>query len=65
MFVPDLAYTTHILTVVDLTVNSDARCKCLVSLYPRRYYRPSEHKPPECMDQFLSCSDCKFHLIGV
>ena len=53
----------RLLTETNVTVNSDAYCECLVSGYPRGYYRPSE--PPERMDQTFSCPDYKFHLIGV
>ena len=53
----------RLLIQVNATVNSDAYCKCLVSGYPRGYYRAP--KPPERMDQAHSCSNYEFHLIGV
>jgi hypothetical protein len=38
------------LTEENLTVNSDAHSKCLISRYSRRYTCPSEHRYPERMD---------------
>ena len=47
------------------TVNSDAYSECFLSRYPRGYYRPSEYKSPEHVDQSLSFPDYKFHFISV
>ena len=63
--IPLLAQNTHVLTLVNPTVDRDACCKCCVSNYPRCYSRPSV--PTTCgpMDQTISCSNFEFHLIGV
>ena len=62
---PRGAQTTPVLTLVNPTVNSDARCKCRFPSNPRCHY--FSFIPTLCkrMDQALSCSDYKFHLIGV
>ena len=62
---PRRSRATSVLTLVNPTVNSDARCKCRFPSNPRCHY-PS-FIPTLCkrMDQALSCSDYKFHLIGV
>jgi hypothetical protein len=66
MYAPDFLFEPmRPLTEANATVNSDAYCKCLVSRYPRGYCRPSEHRPHERVDQALSSSDYKFHLISV
>ena len=39
--IPLLAQNTHVLTLVNPTVDSDACCKCCVSNYPRCYCRLS------------------------
>jgi hypothetical protein len=53
------------LTLMNATVDSNARRKCRVSSYSRCYRRPSVPTPCEPMDQALSCSGYKFHLVGV
>ena len=44
-----------------LTVNCHARCKCRVYCHPRRCPISGFKR----MDQSVSCSDFKFHVIGV
>ena len=62
---PRRAQITPILTLVNPTVNSDARCKCRVSSDPRCYCPSFIPTLCERMDQALSCSNYKFHLVGV
>lgn len=45
------------------TVNCHACCKCRVYRRPRRRYCPI--RGFRRVDQSVSCSDCKFHVIGV
>ena len=66
---PLSAQTTPILTLINPTVNSDACFKCGVSSYPRCHCRPFELpfelRSSKHMDQTLSCSNYKFHVLGV
>ena len=43
-----------------LTVNCHARCKCCISCHPRRHCYSIRR-----VDQIVSCSDCKLHVISV
>ena len=46
-----------------LTVNCHAHRKCRISCHPRRHCCPTRRFKK--MDQSVSCSDCKFHVVGV